>query len=95
MGKIPHWAQNLGLALFFPSFGFFCFSMFTWRGFYLVERDSPIPWMQMLSDEEFASIYWWNYAVLGLTIVCLAIAVIGIVLYVFADNPQSEAQKTE
>ncbi len=86
--KVPSWFSNVGLGMFLFGGGFFLFSMLAWRGFYLVDRESIIPWMRLQSEATLASIYWWNYVVLTLTLISLLVAVVGFVAYVFAQEKQ-------
>jgi hypothetical protein len=77
-----------GIALWMIGLGWgFCFfSLLAWRGFWLVDKNSAIPWMQMITDEMYASIFWWNYVVLALTIFSFMLAVIGLVIYIFVED---------
>jgi hypothetical protein len=61
--------------------------MLAWRGFNLMDHNSEIPWMRARLPAELASMYWWNYVVLTLTIISLLIAVTGVILYVLAAEP--------
>jgi hypothetical protein len=88
--RIPSWLSNVGLYMFLFGGGFFLFSMLAWRGFYLVDRNSLIPWMRLQSEATLASIYWWNYVVLALTVVSLVIGIVGLVAYLFAEPKPQE-----
>lgn len=94
MLQVPKCFEKIGLVLSMFGFGFFFFSILAWRGFYLVERTSIIPWMQYQRAETLSSIYWWNYVVLALTLISLVIGLIGFIGYVYAEDPEPQWGKS-
>jgi hypothetical protein len=84
--KISKRIGTLGLYAFMPSFGFFCFSMFTWGGHNLITRDSTNPVIAGMQEEQFKASLWVNDLLLGLTITAFLIAVTSVALYVLADE---------
>ncbi len=70
-----------------PSLGFFVLSMLAWRGFYIAEAQFPNI-LQMTAEEfalRVAPLYWENYLLLSVTILCLIIAVTSVFVYVYSD----------
>jgi len=90
MFKVQKWFETAGFYMAMLGFGFFVFSILTWRGFYLVERTSILPWMQFQLPQTLADIYWWNFAVLAITLISLVVGIIGLVSYIFINNSEQK-----
>jgi hypothetical protein len=70
--------------------GLLLVSMLAWRGFYLVDRNSLIPWIcRLQSPETLASIYWLELCVLTLTVLSLVNGIVGFVRICFCGTKTS------
>jgi len=85
--KLSAKAGNFAFYAMMPTFGFFLFSMLAWRGFYIAEAQFPyVEYMTAADFERYvAPLYWENYTLLAITIVCCVIFIVSLFVYIYSD----------
>jgi hypothetical protein len=86
--------ETIAFYAMMPSMFFFAFSMFMWRGFYLIDRNSINPVIANLPEIDFQKMYWLNFLILALTIISIVIFVAVLLIYVFSDKIKEDEAKT-
>jgi hypothetical protein len=84
--KLSEKSGNFAFYAMMPTFSFFLFSMFMWRGFYIAEAQfQNAAYGSVAYNQNVLPIYWENYTLLAITVACLIIFVASLFVYIYSE----------